>query len=90
MSPRSTIERKKAVERARGALHNANTAMGRNVPLNVESIPIAGTWNLALGIFFLSHGHQWGSVLVAVSALIFLAAYFLGRGKFGSRGNSLS
>ena len=28
MSPRSTIERKKAVERARGALHNANTGIG--------------------------------------------------------------
>ena len=27
-SPRSTIERKKAVERARGALHNANTGIG--------------------------------------------------------------
>ena len=26
--PRSTIERKKAVERARGALHNANTGIG--------------------------------------------------------------
>jgi hypothetical protein len=51
---------------------------------------IAGTWNLAVGIFFFSHGHQWRSVLVAVSALIFLAAYFLGRGKSGSRSDSLS
>ena len=32
MSPRSAIERKKAVERARGALHNANTAMGGTYP----------------------------------------------------------
>src|SRR5215469_11363351 len=28
MSPRSTMEQKKAVDRARGALHNANTAIG--------------------------------------------------------------
>jgi hypothetical protein len=27
MSPRSAIERRKAVDRARGGLHNANTAM---------------------------------------------------------------
>jgi hypothetical protein len=32
MSPRSTIERKKAVERARGALHNANTGIEATYP----------------------------------------------------------
>jgi hypothetical protein len=69
----------------------AATSWGYRHPYFSTSVRIiAGTWNLALGIFFLSHGHQWGSVLVAVSALIFLAAYFLGRGKFGSRSNSLS
>ena len=31
-SPRSSIERKKAVERARGALHNANTGIGATYP----------------------------------------------------------
>ena len=69
----------------------AATSWGYRHPYFSTSVRfIAGTWNLALGIFFLSHGHQWGSVLVAVSALIFLAAYFLGRGNFGSRSNSLS
>jgi hypothetical protein len=62
--------------------------LGKEAPVGEDVI--VATWNLALGIFFLFHGHQWGSVLVAVSALIFLAAYFLGRGKFGSRSNSLS
>jgi hypothetical protein len=32
MSPRSTIERKKAVERARGALHKANTGIAAKYP----------------------------------------------------------
>lgn len=32
MSPRSTMERRKAVERARGALHNANTGIGATYP----------------------------------------------------------
>jgi threonine/homoserine efflux transporter RhtA len=45
----------------------------------------AGSWNLLLGIFFLSHGQRWGSVLLAVSALIFWAAYILAPGKAGSR-----
>jgi hypothetical protein len=45
----------------------------------------AATWNLVLGIFFLSHGHQWAWVLFAVSAAIFSAAYILGRGKPGAR-----
>jgi hypothetical protein len=47
----------------------------------------AGTWNLLLGIILLSHGYRWGAALFAVSALVFGAAYMLGRGKFGSRGN---
>jgi hypothetical protein len=45
----------------------------------------AGTWTLILGIILLSHGHQWGATLLAGSAMLFGAAYFLGRGKFGSR-----
>lgn len=47
----------------------------------------AGTWNLLIGFILLSHGYQWGAALLALSALIFCAAYVLGRGKFGSRGN---
>jgi hypothetical protein len=50
----------------------------------------AGSWNLLLGIFFLSHGQRWGSVLLAVSALIFWAAYVLAPGKSGSRSNRRS
>lgn len=37
----------------------------------------AGSWNLVLGIILLSHGYQWGSVLFAVAALLFWAAWTL-------------
>jgi hypothetical protein len=50
----------------------------------------AGTWNLILGILLLSHGYQWGSVLLAVSALIFCAAYILARGTSEARHNGQS
>lgn len=50
----------------------------------------AATWNLILGILLLSHGYRWGSVLFAVSALIFWAAYSLARGKSGLRLHSQS
>jgi hypothetical protein len=45
----------------------------------------AGTWNLVLGIILLSHGYRWAVVLLAVSAVLFSAAYILARGKNGSR-----
>jgi hypothetical protein len=47
----------------------------------------AGSWNLLLGIFLLTHGYQWGAVLLAVAALIFSAAYALARGKSRTRSN---
>jgi drug/metabolite transporter (DMT)-like permease len=50
----------------------------------------AGSWNLLLGIFLVSHGYQWGSVLLAVAALIFWAAYILAPGRSGSRSNDQS
>ena len=50
----------------------------------------AGSWNLLLGILLLSHGYQWGSVLFAVSALIFWAAYTLAPGKSGPPLNGIS
>jgi len=50
----------------------------------------AGTWNLVLGILLLSHGYRWGLILLAVSALIFWAAYILARGKSEFRRNSQS
>jgi hypothetical protein len=50
----------------------------------------AGTWNLLLGIILLSHGYRWGVALLAVSALVFSAAYILGRGKLGPRSNGHS
>ena len=50
----------------------------------------AGSWNLLLGIFFLSHGQPWGAALLAVTALIFWAAYILAPGKAGSRSNRRS
>jgi hypothetical protein len=64
----------------------AATSWGYRHPYVSTGVRIAaGTWNLALGIFLLSHGYRWGAVLLAVSALIFWAAYVLGRGKFDSR-----
>jgi hypothetical protein len=50
----------------------------------------AGSWNLLLGIFLVSHGYRWGAVLFAVSALIFWAAYILAPGKARSRSNRRS
>jgi len=50
----------------------------------------AGAWTLILGAILLVHGYQWGVVLLAVSALIFCAAYILARGKSGSRHHGLS
>jgi hypothetical protein len=59
---------------------------GYRHPYAVTGVRIAaGTWNLVLGLFFLSHGHQWAWVLFAVSAVIFSAAYILARGESGSR-----
>ena len=45
----------------------------------------AGAWNLALGIILLAHGYRWAVVLLAVSAMIFSAAYIAARGKSGSQ-----
>ena len=69
----------------------AATSWGYRHPYFSTSVRImAGILNLALGILFLSHGNPWGWLQVAVSVPIFVAAYFLARGKFGSRGNGLS
>jgi hypothetical protein len=45
----------------------------------------AATWNLVLGLILLSYGYRWGAALLAVSALVYCAAYMLARGKSGSR-----
>jgi hypothetical protein len=45
----------------------------------------AGSWNLLLGTLLLAHGYQWGVLLLAVSALIFWAAYTMAPGKPRSR-----
>jgi hypothetical protein len=64
----------------------AATSRGYRHPHASTGVRVAaGTWNLILGLFFLSRGDQWGAVLLAVSALIFCAAYAFGRGKLGSR-----
>ncbi len=62
---------------------------GYRHPYAVTGVRVAaGTWNLVLGIFFLSHGQRWAWVLFAVSAAIFSAACILARGKSGSRRSS--
>ena len=43
----------------------------------------AGTWNVILGIILIAYVSWWGSVLFAVAALIFGAAYTM-RGKSGT------
>lgn len=43
----------------------------------------AGVWNVILGIILIAYVSWWGSLLFAVAALIFGAAYIL-RGKTGS------
>jgi drug/metabolite transporter (DMT)-like permease len=66
----------------------AATSWGYRHPHVSAGVRIAaGTWNLILGVFFLIRGYQWGAALLVVSALIFCAAYVLGRGKFESRRN---
>jgi hypothetical protein len=45
----------------------------------------AATWNLILGTLLFSRGYRWGLALLAVSALIFWAAYVLARRTSGSR-----
>lgn len=70
---------------------HAATSWGYRHPSICTGVRItAGTWNLILGILLLSHGYRWGSVLLAVSALIFWAAFILARGKAGSRRNGQS
>ena len=72
--------------------HNVRSdVMGLPSPVHLHRRALAaGGWNLILGSLLLSHGYRWGVALYAVSALIFWAAYILGRGKFGSRRNDLS
>jgi len=62
----------------------ASRSRGHRHPYISTGVRItAGTWNLLLGIILLSHGYRWGAALLAVSALVFSAAYILGRGKPG-------
>jgi hypothetical protein len=64
----------------------AATSWGYRHPYICAGVRVAaGTWNLVVGSLLLSHGYRWGVALFAVAALIFLAAYILGRGKFESR-----
>jgi len=61
----------------------AATSWGYRHPYLVAGIRIAaGIWNLVLGSLFLAHGYRWGVALYVTAALIFWAAYILGRGKF--------
>jgi hypothetical protein len=56
------------------------SSWGHRHPHAVTGVRIAaGTWNLALGVVLLSHGYRWALVLLAVSAVIFSAAYIQAR-----------
>lgn len=64
----------------------AATSWGYRHPYMVAGIRIAvGTWNLILGSIFIAHGYRWGALFYATATLIFVAAYALARGKFGTR-----
>jgi hypothetical protein len=64
----------------------ASRSSGNRHPYAYTGVRIAAaSWNLVLGIILLSHGYQWGSVLFAVSALIFWAAYAMAPGRFPRR-----
>jgi hypothetical protein len=70
---------------------NAARSWGYRHPNACTGVRIAaGTWNLILGVVLLCHGYRWGSVLFAISALIFWAAYMRAPGKpgFGRDGRS--
>jgi hypothetical protein len=61
----------------------ASRSRGNRHPYAYTGVRIAAaSWNLVLGILFLSHGYQWGSLFFAVSALIFWAAYAMAPGRF--------
>jgi len=67
---------------------SAARSWGYRHPSIVTGVRVtAATWNLILGLLLLSHGYRWAVVLLAVSALIFGAAYVLARGNSGSRRN---
>ena len=70
---------------------NAARSWGYRHPYARTGVRIAAaSWNLLLGILLLTHGYRWGAVLLAVSALIFWAAYIMAPGKSGSRSNGQS
>lgn len=70
---------------------DAVRSFGIRHPYTYTGVRIAaGSWNLLLGIFFLTHGQPWGATLFGVAALIFCAAYILAPGKAGSRSNRRS
>ena len=67
---------------------NAARSWGYRRPFTCTGVRIAAaSWNLLPGVLLLSRGYRWGSVLLAVSALIFWAAYVMAPGKSGSRSN---
>jgi hypothetical protein len=70
---------------------DAARSYGHRHPYAYTGVRIAaGSWNLLLGIFFLSEGSRWGAALLVVSALIFWTAYILAPAKARSRRNHRS
>jgi hypothetical protein len=67
----------------------AFTAWGYRHPHLSTGVRVAaGAWNLAVGIILLAHGYRWWGLLeLAVSALIFCAAYILARRHSEARRN---
>lgn len=47
----------------------------------------AGMWNLVLGVSLVSQGHPWGVVMLAISSVLFCAAYFFYRRASESQRN---
>lgn len=66
----------------------ATTSWGYRHRHWVTGVRIAvATWNLVIGVVLVTNAYWWGFSLLAVSALVFWAAYILNPGKSGSLSN---
>lgn len=69
----------------------AATTWGYRHPRFVTGVRIAvATWNLFIGTVMLTSGYWEGGLLLAVSALVFCAAYIFARGYSNTRRQSQS
>src|SRR6266545_2833541 len=88
-SPRSSIERKNAVERARGALHNANTGIGATYPgpgVSAASPVEAAVWLDGVGQNWGMQGRSAAIVAAGVQLAAVVGVGIVIGGRFGTTG----